>query len=424
MLKLIGMLAIFGAVISASHAEPSYLGEAEVRELITGNTVHGQGSQRGTEFRSFYDSNGKWRLGQPGTSLTGTWWTKSDGALCVLSIAGQSCSTIRKNDDGTYDLFSDGKPRAKWLGVTTGNALGDIRPPGEDISFPSVTVDIGASSFVIPRPRETQPATMSGFLALPPGNDPLPVIILMHGCNGISGSETGWATTFNGLGIGTLVVDSFRRRDIGETCSGKERVNFASRMADAFGALDYLVKNPRIDPARIAIMGFSLGGETALRTSQLRFQKHFAKGTARFAAHLAFYPSGCTTTFAEEEHISGAPIRIFHGAADDWTLMAPCKAYIDRLREAGKDAMLIEYPNAHHAFENPETPLRKLPNLVTPRNCAFVEENGRIVDAKTRGTIFFSSCWSRGASIGYNADAHRKAVEDVQAILRAVFALK
>ena len=104
--------------------------------------------------------------------------------------------------------------------------------------------------------------------------------------------------------------------------------------------------------------------------------------------------------------------------------MAPCKAYIDRLREAGKDAMIIEYADAHHAFDNPETPLRKLPNLVTPRNCAFVEENGRIVDAKTRGTIIFSSCWSRGASIGYNADAQRKAVEDVQAILRAVFGLK
>ena len=160
MLRLSAILAIYAALISVSHAEQSYLGEAEVRELITGNTVHGQGSQRGTEFRSFYDSNGKWRLEQPGTSLTGTWWTKSDGDLCVLSIAGQSCSAIRKNDDATYDLFSDGKPRAKWLRVTTGNALGGVRPPGEEISFPSVTVDIGASSFVIPRPRETQPATM------------------------------------------------------------------------------------------------------------------------------------------------------------------------------------------------------------------------------------------------------------------------
>jgi dienelactone hydrolase len=424
MLRLAATLAIFSALISVSSADQTYLGEKELRDLIVGNTVHGQGLQREIQFRSFYDPNGTWRLEQSGTSLSGTWWIKSDGALCVVSMAGESCSAIRKNDDGTYDLVSDGKPRAKWLRVTTGNSLAGARPPGEEISFPSITVDLGASSFLIPRPRESQPATVSGFLALPPGSDPLPVVILMHGCNGISGTEIGWVTMLNELGVGTFAVDSFRRRSIAETCTGKQRVNFATRMADAFAALDFLVTNPRIDSARIAIMGFSLGGETALRTSQVRFQKHFAKGGGRFAAHLAFYPSGCITRLAEEDRISGAPIRIFHGAADDWTLIGPCKAYVERLRQAGKDATLFEYPDAHHAFDNPGVPLRRLPNVVIPRNCAFVEDNGRVVDATTRGTIFFSSCWSRGASIGYNADAHRQAVKDVEAVLRPLFGLK
>jgi dienelactone hydrolase len=423
MLKLAMTLAIYAALISVSSADQAYLGEKELRDLIGGNTVHGQGLQRGIPFEAFYDPNGTWRLNQSGTSLSGTWWIKSDGVLCVVSMAGESCSAIRKNDDGTYDLLSNGQPRAKWFKVTTGNALVAARPAGEEISFPSITVDPGASSFLIPRPREIQPATVSGFLALPAGSDPLPVVILMHGCNGISGTEIEWATTLNGFGIATLVVDGFRRRGIAETCSGKQRLNFATRMADAFGALDYLLANPRIDAARIAIMGFSLGGEIALRTSQLRFQKHFAKGAGRFAVHLAFYPSGCITRLAEEDRVSGAPIRIFHGAADDWTLMGPCKAYIERLRQAGKDATLIEYPDAHHAFDNPGVPLRKLTNIMIPRNCAFVEENGRLVDATTRASIAFSSCWSRGASIGYNADAHRKAVKDVEAILRPVFGL-
>ena len=423
MLKLAAALAIYAALISASSADQAYLSEKEIRDLIAGNTVHGQGLQSGTQFQSFYDLNGRWRLEQSGTSLSGTWWIKSDGALCVISMTGESCSAIRKNDDGTYDLLSDGQPRAKWLKVTTGNALVAARPPGEEISFPSATIDLGASSFLIPRPRESQPATLSGFLALPMGNDPLPVVILMHGCNGISGTEIGWVTTLNGLGIATFVVDSFRRRGIAETCSGKERLNFATRMTDAFAALDLLVTNPRIDAGRIAIMGFSLGGEIALRTSQLRFQKHFANGTGRFAAHLAFYPAGCITRLAEEDRVSGAPIRIFHGAADDWTLMGPCKAYIERLRQAGKDATLIEYLDAHHAFDNPGAPLRKLTNILIPRNCAFVEENGRVVDATTRGSINFS-CWSRGASIGYNAEAHRQAVKDVEAILRPLFDLK
>ena len=423
MIKLAMTLAIYAALISVSRADQAYLGEKEVRELIAGNTVHGQGLQSGTQFQSFYDLNGRWRLEQSGTSLSGTWWIKSDGVLCVMSMAGESCSTIRKNDDGIYDLLSDGKPRAKWLRVTPGNALAAARPPGDEISFPSATIDLGALLFLIPRPREIQPARVSGFLALPPSTDLLPVVILMHGCNGISGSEIEWVRTLNALGIGTFTVDSFGRRGIAETCSGKERLHSASRMTDAFAALDLLVTNPRIDPARIAIMGFSLGGEIALRTSQLRFQEHFGKGAGRFAAHLAFYPAGCITRLVEEDRISGAPIRIFHGAADDWTLVGPCKAYIERLRQAGKDATITEYPDAHHAFDNPGAPLRKLTNVLIPRNCAFIEENGRLVDAATRGSITFS-CWSRGASIGYNADAHRQAVKDVETILGALFGLK
>ena len=123
MLKLAVTLAIYAALISVSSADQAYLGEKELRDLIAGNTVHGQGLQSGTQFQSFYDPNRTWRLEQSGTSLSGTWWIKSDGVLCVVSMAGESCSAIRKNDDGTYDLVSDGKPRAKWFKVTTGNAL-------------------------------------------------------------------------------------------------------------------------------------------------------------------------------------------------------------------------------------------------------------------------------------------------------------
>src|SRR5262249_50231715 len=177
MLKLAATVVIVAVLISASGADQAYLDEKELRDLIAGNTVHGQGLQSGTQFQSFYDVNGRWRLEQSGTSLSGTWWIKSDGFLCVVSMAGESCSAIRKNDDGTYDLVSDGQARAKWLKLTTGNALAAARPPGEEISFPSATIDLGASSFVIPRPREIQPATVSGFLALPAGTDPLLAVI-------------------------------------------------------------------------------------------------------------------------------------------------------------------------------------------------------------------------------------------------------
>lgn len=358
--------------------------------------------------------------------LTGTWTIGANGTLCLTNLANPAnpCAVIRKSADGTYERIATGVPPARWLKVTAGNSPASASALGEAVSFQSVTFSVGASSFLMPLPKEGIEVTVNGFLALPERTDGAPAVILLHGCAGISGTEIGWATTLKALGIATFIVDSFRGRALAQTCSRSESLNPASAMTDAYSALELLAVNPKIDRTRIAIMGFSLGGLTALRASQVRFQKHFAKGSTRFAVHLAFYPAGCHIRLADEEQIGHAPIRIFHGAADDWTVVGPCKAYVERLRTAGKDAALIEYADAHHSFDNPGIALRRLPSVFSTSNCAFVEESGRIVEAETRGSIFYSACWLRGASVGYNADAHRKAVRDVETILGALFGRK
>lgn len=409
----------------ASNEAQAHLDATELRELIVGNTVHGQ-NLRGMPFKQFFDSSGAFFTEFAGTLLTGTWTIGSDGTLCLTNLANPAspCAVIRKSADGTYERIAVGISPARWLKVTTGNSLVSASALGEAVSFQSVTFSVGSSTFLMPLPKEGTEVTVNGFLALPERTDPAPAVILLHGCAGISGTEIGWVTTLKGLGIATFIVDSFRGRALAQTCGRNESLNLSSAMTDAYNALELLSVNPKIDPTRIAIMGFSLGGLTALRASQVRFQKHFAKGSTRFAAHLAFYPAGCHIRLADEERIGDAPIRIFHGTADDWTLVGPCKAYVERVQKAGKDAAFIEYADAHHSFDNPGIALRRLPSVVTPRNCTFVEQEGRIVDAETRDSIFYSTCWSRGASVGYNADAHRKAVGDIETILGARFGLK
>ena len=69
MLKLAATLAIYAAFISVSSADQAYLGEKELRDLIAGNTVHGQGLQSGTQFQSFLRLEWKMAIGTIGNLI-------------------------------------------------------------------------------------------------------------------------------------------------------------------------------------------------------------------------------------------------------------------------------------------------------------------------------------------------------------------
>ncbi len=291
------------------------------------------------------------------------------------------------------------------------------------ISFQSLTFSGHLWDPFMPPLVEGKSAVGSGALTLPSGSGPFPAIILTHGCSGVTAGETGWATTLTRAGIAAFVVDSFGDRNIREICTGRERINIASVLTDVYRALELLGTHPRIDPSRIGIMGMSFGGRTAVWTSQTRFQERYGTGRHRFAAYLAFYPVSCYITLADEVKVSGGPIRIFIGREDDWTPVGQCRQYVDRLRRMGTDVTLFEYPGAYHAFDNTTLPAsRYWAEAISPRNCAFIERDGRIVDPATGKVAGIDApCMTRGVHSGYNPDAYRKAVDDVRAFLRAAF---
>jgi dienelactone hydrolase len=137
-----------------------------------------------------------------------------------------------------------------------------------------------------------------------------------------------------------------------------------------------LAAHPRVDPARIAPMGFSGGGQRVLYAGMTRFQAVHGPQGAAFAAYLPFYPS-CGTVFREDERLSGRPVRIHHGIPDDYVPAAPCRCYVERLRKAGQD--VTEYPAAHHSFDNAAAaprPVEQIPardvqaRVITPRRAS------------------------------------------------------
>jgi dienelactone hydrolase len=271
-----------------------------------------------------------------------------------------------------------------------------------------------------------QPVVIWGDLRLPArGEGRLPAVILVHGSGGVGPHEERWADDLAAIGVAVFILDSFSGRGIDETAVDQSRLSLGAMIVDAYRAQEVLFTQARIDPNRIALMGFSRGGYVSLYASLARFQRMHRPGNFEFAAYLAFYPF-CNATFIDDEHVSPRPIRIFHGMADDWTPLAPCREYTERLRRAGKDVQLIEYPGATHGFDNPSRiPARYLPQVVNPSRCFFVERTPGVMVHRDseRPVDFTDACFSRGATIGYDARAHADATQLVKALLTSVFKL-
>jgi len=275
--------------------------------------------------------------------------------------------------------------------------------------------------------KDGKPTTIAGVLRVPRvGSDRLPAIVLVHASGGIGGNVDNWEQQLNAIGVATFTIDSFTARGITSTVADQTQLSRLTAIVDVYRALDVLASRPWIDPNRIALMGFSRGAQVALYASLTRFQKMYEHDGHNFAAYIGFY-TPCNTRFIGDEEVGYKPIRLFHGTPDDYVPVAPCRAYVERLRKAGKDVQLTEYPGAWHVFDNPLSPETIfLANAQTTRNCTIQEESpGRLVNTKTMQPFTYSDpCVEVGAHIGYNAAATTASLQAVKDFLRSTFALK
>jgi dienelactone hydrolase len=268
-------------------------------------------------------------------------------------------------------------------------------------------------------------ARISAELRLPPGTSKVAAVILVHGSNGIGANVDGWARELNGIGVAAFLLDSFTGRGITQTVTDQSQLGHLAMIFDAYRALDLLSGHARIDPTRIAIMGFSKGGFVALYASLKRFQRVYGPKGLEFAAYIPFY-APCNTIYREDEQVSDRPIRLFHGAADDYVSVEPCRQYVDRLLRAGKNAGLMEYAGAQHAFDNPVySPACFKPDAATTGRCLREERpGGEIVNLETGEPFRWSdACVKRGATLAYDPVATTEAIRAVKAFLTATFTL-
>jgi dienelactone hydrolase len=243
--------------------------------------------------------------------------------------------------------------------------------------------EAGRQSLAIPV-TEPNPATLTGDFFTPSGDGPHPTVILLHGCSGVTQNVTAWAMWLRSEGYAALVLDSFSARGLRTVCGDPRPLMGDVRAHDVFAAAARLKTLAAVDGNRIAAMGFSHGGWTALWA--WRMQQRYPE--ARIRALIAFYPA-CGPALPVGD---APPLLMLLGGQDDWTPAEPCLKLAEAARHAGRSVSAVLYPDARHAFD--------AANL-----------RGRVHVAVARR--------GKGATIEYNPRAHDDAEKQVRRFLQA-----
>lgn len=278
---------------------------------------------------------------------------------------------------------------------------------------------------------------ITGHLFLPPGSEKVAAVVLMHGSGGIYNAMLDfWPKLLNTEGIAVLAIDRFGPRGVKSTAEDQSQVPFAADVADAFAALKLMATHPRIDPKRIAIMGFSRGGIATWRTGVERIiTEQKQPNGLRFAAHVPIYSGGCVGAFrliVKPGVFSKSPMLWIHGDADNYTGITPCQDYADKIAKAGTPVEFVVIKGARHKFDSDDQKHYDIRGATRTLDSCSVEVDidtlasyDRFTGQRLAGEVLQDtlkkSCSAVGASVEGDFKARDKAAQAVTAFFRKVF---
>lgn len=215
-----------------------------------------------------------------------------------------------------------------------------------------------------------QGITITGKLYLPAGSSTLaPAVVMMHGCAGAysySDPSKGlallykeWGTRLADAGYVALVVDSFSGRNAPQNQCGNGRDGVSEvtdRPYDAHGAWQFLKTSYSgwVDPAKIALLGWSHGASSTISTLSDSLVSELGKP---FQVGFAFYPGcGLYNAFggiSTSTYVPYAPLHILHASKDPLYTSGYCDKRIDNAEKLGSTDMdMVVYLGAQHNFDN------------------------------------------------------------------------
>jgi dienelactone hydrolase len=200
------------------------------------------------------------------------------------------------------------------------------------------------------------PLSLAGRLRIPEIDGKLPAVILLHGSAGPSEREGGYAAPLNDAGFITLELDQWSPRGLAGGAEGRPRT-VVETLPDLYGARAWLAAHPRVDAARIGVIGFSFGAVAAMLAAT-RARNHPFLGDDHFAALMPVYPI-ChlynRVRGFEFADLVDAPILIVTGALDAYDNDPTAgETLVASLSDADRARVRAEVmAEAHHGFDMP-----------------------------------------------------------------------
>jgi carboxymethylenebutenolidase len=187
--------------------------------------------------------------------------------------------------------------------------------------------------------------SVSGYLALPEGRGKHPAVIVIHEWWGLNDWVKEEAQKFAAQGYVVLAVDLYR----GKVATTPDEAHELMRgvpddrgIRDLEAAFAYLETRPDVDAAKIASVGWCMGGGYSIK---------FAQDQPKLAACIVNY--GPLPTDPANIAKIRAPVLGNFGADDKGITPASVQAFDAAMKSDGKSVDVKVYDGAGHGFQNP-----------------------------------------------------------------------
>ncbi|MBI3193313.1 MAG: dienelactone hydrolase family protein [Ignavibacteriae bacterium] len=187
--------------------------------------------------------------------------------------------------------------------------------------------------------------TVYAYLSMPEEKDTFPAIILIHEWWGLNDWMKQNARSFARYGYAALAIDLYRGRTTtlpDEARKMKSELNKEQVSKDVQAAFLYLRQQQNIIPAKIGAIGWCMGGEYSLKAATI---------IPELASTVVVYGELVKDTSAIRA--INCPMLGIFGEADGVVTPAMAKEFGMQAHSFGKQFEMEIYPNARHAFMNP-----------------------------------------------------------------------